>query len=408
MRHVVATAGVCPTDIERKPGKTVPDDIVRGKTRMNSREELKTMLKNELDRKIEAFTRNARPVLDAGAADADAAHHVLGSWEPAGTLPQADAYIAVELKNHDVLAIAQAAYRYDGHTWTAAGALTLAGISATNSSLILLADGKALTTGVDQTTGNFRGAVYHPSTNTWELTGDLNAARRGYAAALLHGGQVLVAGGLNTPPILASAELYDPVSKQWSNTASMNTARSGATAAAIHHGKAVLVMGGLTESASGDFEVVNSVERYDATTPAPQWTTVKPMHNPRQAASSIELPNGKVVVAGGDPSGNTLEVYDPEHDHWDHPVTMRFSRPFTPAMSVLKDGRVLIAGGGDTDVSEIYDPAKHKTMPAAPMSGKRYFPGYCATKHSNVSVVGGLNPDAGFQPWNTAERFHLK
>jgi hypothetical protein len=44
----------------------------------------------------------------------------------------------------------------------------------------------------------------------FETTGSLNTARGGHTPTLLPNGKVLVAGGVNTSGVLASAELYDP------------------------------------------------------------------------------------------------------------------------------------------------------------------------------------------------------
>ncbi len=121
----------------------------------------------------------------------------------------------------------------------------------------------------------------------------------------------------------------------------------------------------------------------------------------------MALPDGRVVVAGGSPNGGTLEVYDPEHDCWEDPVTLCFDRTYTPAMAVLNERAVLIAGGGPSKIAEIYDPVKRTSAPTAAMSVERLFPGYCTAKDGSVIVVGGVNAST-FLPWDTAERFRLK
>ncbi len=109
--------------------------------------------------------------------------------------------MAACLKNGKILAVAAQAYRYDGQAWSTAGDFPLQGVLIANSQLVPLKDGTALTTGYDPGTQKFRGAVYDPAANAWQLTGNLNESRRYYAAALLQNGHVLVAGGLHMLPI---------------------------------------------------------------------------------------------------------------------------------------------------------------------------------------------------------------
>src|SRR5674476_678566 len=65
----------------------------------------------------------------------------------------------------------------------------------------------------------------HAVTNTWSAAGSLTTARYGHTATLLPSGQVLVAGGIGSSGLLASAELYDPATNTWSAAGSLTTAR---------------------------------------------------------------------------------------------------------------------------------------------------------------------------------------
>src|SRR6266853_421752 len=86
------------------------------------------------------------------------------------------------------------------------------------------------------------------ASGTWTLTGSMKTARAGQTATLLPDGQVLVAGGFNEPALgsfnyLSSAELYNPATGSWTVTGSMSTARDGHTATLLPNGR-VLVAGG--------------------------------------------------------------------------------------------------------------------------------------------------------------------
>jgi hypothetical protein len=81
----------------------------------------------------------------------------------------------------------------------------------------------------------------------WSFTGSLNIRRYDHTATLLPNGMVLVAGGVRSPGLLASAELYDPARGTWFATGSLNTGRYEHTATLLQNGN-VLVAGGFGSS----------------------------------------------------------------------------------------------------------------------------------------------------------------
>ena len=52
--------------------------------------------------------------------------------------------------------------------------------------------------------------IYDPATGTWTVTASLNNARGLHTATLLSNGSVVVAGGIDSAVILASAETFNP------------------------------------------------------------------------------------------------------------------------------------------------------------------------------------------------------
>jgi len=82
----------------------------------------------------------------------------------------------------------------------------------------LLLDGTVLVAGGDGGAGVVDGEdpalrsaeLYHPSSQTWIATADLNLARRNHTATLLQDGSVLVAGGIGPSTSRATSELYEP------------------------------------------------------------------------------------------------------------------------------------------------------------------------------------------------------
>jgi len=98
---------------------------------------------------------------------------------------------------------------------------------------------------------------------------------------------------------------------------------------------------------------------------AQSWTGLSNMSNTRQDHTSTLLPDGRVLVAGGQNIGgflNTAEIYDPVSDSWT-PTSNTMGTPRAEhTATVLSDGRVLVTGGystGNTYVgmAEVYDPA---------------------------------------------------
>src|SRR5205807_9424878 len=90
------------------------------------------------------------------------------------------------------------------------------------------------------------------------------------------------------------------------------------------------------------------------------WTATGTMTSPRFGLIATLLPNGQVIVAGGE-NGDVLasaELYDPATGLWTATGDMTSPR-FSPTATLLPNGQVLLAGGIDADVlasAELYDP----------------------------------------------------
>jgi hypothetical protein len=91
-----------------------------------------------------------------------------------------------------------------------------------------------------------------------------------------------------------------------------------------------------------------------------RFAPVGPMNTPRSMAAVAALPDGRVLVAGGYPSGqdaatSTAELFDPDALTFSPTGSMGTSRAEN-SMAVLPDGRVFVAPGVSRLTAEIYDP----------------------------------------------------
>jgi hypothetical protein len=212
----------------------------------------------------------------------------------------------------------------------------------------LLSDGQVLITGGGEP-GNISFAsaeLYNPATGAFTATGSMATARAGDTATLLTDGRVLIAGGQGPTAgdVLASAELYDPATGTFSPTGSMATARSDQTATLLSDGRVLIAGGGDTSGA------LASAELYDPTTgtfsPTGSMTTASEYH------TATLLPSGRVLIAGGEGNGTgdvvlaSAELYDPTTGTFS-PTGSMTAVCTAQTATLLSDGRVLLAGGGD-------------------------------------------------------------
>jgi hypothetical protein len=120
------------------------------------------------------------------------------------------------------------------------------------------------------------------------------------------------------------------------------------------------------------------------------------MTTPRRNASSVLLPNGKVLVAGGQRLAGaalaSVELYDPATGLWS--LTGAMNEPRADAALVLRqDGTVLAAGGTDGQralaTAELYDPTTERWRYTSSMSLGRVAPAV-RLPSGRVLMVAGL------------------
>ena len=226
-----------------------------------------------------------------------------------------------------------------------------------------LADGRVLIVGGygPDNTPTTRADLFDPSINRFVPTGALQQARSGHVAVLLADGSVLIAGGVGPDwTFLANAERYDPATGRFTAVGDMTTARESHVAVRLRKGR-VLIVGG-HQGRRADMRLFASAEEYDPVTR--RFTAVGDMQVRRHKHDAVLMADGQVLVTGGsderDDRGvyNHAERYDPSTQRFTRlTATMHRSRYKHAGSSVLlPDGRVLIAGGAAQ--AEVYDPQR--------------------------------------------------
>ena len=118
------------------------------------------------------------------------------------------------------------------------------------------------------------------------------------------------------------------------------TARRVHTATLLPNGK-VLVAGG--QGTSGN---LTSADLSDPA--AGTWSATRSLNTARFGHTATLLPNGKVLVAGGNNSGalTSAELYDPASGMWSVTGSLNTARASHTA-TLLPNGKVLVAGGNN-------------------------------------------------------------
>jgi hypothetical protein len=277
------------------------------------------------------------------------------------------------------------------------------GVPRVSHSATLLPDGKVLIAGGYD--GNYLSSteIFDPQSEAFTPGNDMKTPRMGHTATILNNGKILFTGGVGTGwTFLASAEVYDIDSKAFSLTGSMNFARESHTATFLSNGT-VLISGG-HKGRRSDMNIYSSAEIYNPSTG--QFTQTGNMSIIRHKHDAVLLADGTVLITGGsderdyDGVYKSSEIYYPDLRIFKTTSNMKLPRFKHYGTSVLlPNGNVLVAGG--TDQAEIFDAISGKfEIVEGNMKGKRYFS--CATllQNNRVLITGGY--DRSITPSNEA------
>jgi len=121
-----------------------------------------------------------------------------------------------------------------------------------------------------------------------------------------------------------------------------------------------------------------------------EWSTGPDMHVLRGGGTALTLPDGRVLILGGDESGTTTDIFSPGLETMTTGPSFAIPQ-FGATTTLLENGGVLIVGGGDLAVAEVLDPALIEWTVTNPPAEARS--GHTATRLNDgrVLVVGGFN-----------------
>ena len=349
----------------------------------------------------------------------------IGSWRVGAPMEERREYAGgVLLNDGKVLAVSghplegkslASAELYDPTTgeWNNTGALREprnGGNSAT-----LLGDGRVLIAGGHNSDRVLTGVeLFDPASGTWSETRALSVGRDP-VPTLLSDGRVLVAGGIDwytdDGKVYPLAELYNPETGKWSVTGSLNVARSYPRSVLLDDGRVLLVAG----YGSGRV-LLKSVEIYDPSTG--EWELGPDLPEDRSWFEMVKLRDGRVFVAGGYTGTSSRRTYlssalifDPKTGGWSSMPPMREARGGF-SMTLLADGRVLVAGGvaesgAELKSCELFDPDSNSWQAVAPMKVARRNHRATLLPNGDVLVIGGSNLFGG-NYLNSCELFSLR
>lgn len=188
----------------------------------------------------------------------------------------------------------------------------------------------------------------------------MGTARTQHGGALLDDGSVAVFGGVNMNGFVSTSERWNGTS--WTSLGITGITGNSTEAVTLGTGQVLVRSDGSLQA-----------RLYDPATNT--WLDAGTQTVARSFPSMTLLANGKVLLAGGS-NESSAELYDPVTRTWTATGSMSAPRRAHAAV-LMKDGRVMVASGfnsgGEVPGAEIYDPAAGTWSAAAPPLTPRHY-----------------------------------
>jgi MYXO-CTERM domain-containing protein len=294
------------------------------------------------------------------------------------------------------------------------------GVARTQHTATLLPDGRVLVAGGQESDDVSRSAeIFDPETDTWTFVADPMATeRRLHSATATHAGEVVLWGGSSATTGSLVQERFDPLTLQFTSQGdveyvgarplffpqphSEELVRGATGASKPTDARAVLLpFGRVFTLELGNVGAI--AELSDASEVFA--TQLRGLDHDRGDHTATVLPSGRLLLAGGRyvVENNIVETFPQGLVEELDPITgvstvvgsmarLRYDH----AATLLRDGRVLIVGGGsdtggDNRVAEIYDPATQTFEDTDRIQIDRSPPTATLLPNGDVLIAGGTD-----------------
>jgi hypothetical protein len=213
-----------------------------------------------------------------------------------------------------------------------------------------LADGRVLVTSGDMP-GDIRALlpeIYDPAANTWTVMSNASKDLGLYPNMfVLPDGRAFAAGTKTNTYLL---DTNNP-NAAWTNGPTNAFGSSG-----YAESSAMYAPGKILRSGGGDPSIAKAAI-VDMTATTPAWKQISPMNIPRRRHNLVILADGQVMAVGGTREADNLgdgittgavyegEIWNPATEQWSVTARMTNDRMYHSSALLLPDGRVLVAGG---------------------------------------------------------------
>jgi hypothetical protein len=275
-----------------------------------------------------------------------------------------------------------------------------------------LADGRVLATSGDAPDGSRSQVpeIYDPVTDTWtRLTGAVRDQPLYSFMFVLPNGRPYESGSKTS-----TATLDVNGAGSWTAGPTARYSTSGYSESAVMHRPGKILRAGGGDPAHARTQVV------DMTVATPAWREIAPMSFARRRMNLTILADGTVMAIGGtgaadDAAAAVLqgEIWDPTTESWTTVASMGEARMYHSASVLLPDGRVVVGGGEAAGRlrAQIYSPpylfkGPRPTIAAAPgTAGYGTSIAITSPDAANIASVSLMRPTAATHAFDMNQRY---
>ncbi|AKF10460.1 hypothetical protein DB32_007609 [Sandaracinus amylolyticus] len=239
--------------------------------------------------------------------------------------------------------------------------------------------------------------IYSPASGTVRRGASAPYVPYRSCAVTARDGRIYLIGGSPSGAPVPTVAVYDPMTDRFVPGPLMPFAAHEHACALGADGR-IYVFATQDAATPGALYVTSRTMILDPATQA--WTTGAPMLSPRQRATAVTLPDGRIAVTGGNRGYifgaiSTLnEIYSPAHDTWTTAAPMPVGLHWNVA-ALRSDGRMIVTGGvhattGDVErATHVFDPVTNAWALGTPVTGIHYAAYAATASDQRVYVLTG-------------------